>query len=161
MKLRNATMADAEALLAIYNHEVEHSTSTFDLQPRTLTQQQAWLRDRLGALGVVVAEHDDRVVGFASLSPYRDRPAYTTTVENSVYVDRSARRLGIGKALLSELIEMARGRGFHTIIAFISSTEEASANLHRACGFEVTGRQREVGRKFGRWLDVTVMQYML
>ena len=80
MKLRNATMADAESLLAIYNHEVEHSTATFDLKPRSLAQQQAWLRDRLGALGVVVAEHEGRVVGFASLSPYRDRPAYNLSL---------------------------------------------------------------------------------
>ena len=161
MKLRNATLADAEALMSIYNHEVEHSTATFDLAPRSLEQQRTWLSERLGALGVIVAEHEGRVVGFASLSPYRDRPAYNTTVENSIYVVASARGLGVGKGLLTELIEMARSRGFHTIIAFISSTEDASANLHLSCGFEVTGRQREVGRKFGKWLDVTVMQYML
>ncbi|MGB1630075.1 MAG: GNAT family N-acetyltransferase, partial [Acidimicrobiales bacterium] len=73
MKIRNATVGDAERLMSIYNHEVEHSTATFDLVPRTLDEQRAWITDRLGALGVIVAEHDGRVVGFASLSPYRNR----------------------------------------------------------------------------------------
>ena len=121
MKLRNATLADAEALMSIYNHEVEHSTATFDLAPRSLEQQRTWLSERLGALGVIVAEHEGRGVGFASLSPYRDRPAYNTTVENSIYVDASARGLGVGKALLTELIEMARSRGFHTKAQKLSS----------------------------------------
>ncbi|MGB1504390.1 MAG: GNAT family N-acetyltransferase [Acidimicrobiales bacterium] len=161
MKIRNATVGDAERLMSIYNHEVEHSTATFDLVPRTLDEQRAWITDRLGALGVIVAEHDGRVVGFASLSPYRNRPAYNTSVENSIYVDEAARGLGVGKALLTELVDMARARGFHTILAFIASTEQASEALHRSCGFEVTGRHKEVGRKFGRWLDVTVMQKML
>ena len=161
MEIRNATIADAERLMAIYNYEVEHSTATFDLVPRTLGEQRAWITERLGALGVIVAEHEGRVVGFASLSPYRNRPAYNTSVENSIYVDEAARGLGVGKALLQELIEMARARGFHTILAFIASSEQASEALHLSCGFEVTGRQKEVGRKFGRWLDVTVMQKML
>ena len=161
MDIRHARIDDAEALRAIYNHEVEHSTATFDLVPRTLEAQQAWIREREGALGVVVAEHEGQVVGFASLSPYRTKPAYNTTVEDSVYVDREARGLGAGKALLSEVVTMAEVRGFHTIIAHISDPEGASIALHRACGFSVVGIQREVGRKFGRWLDVTVMQKML
>ena len=161
MDIRHATVADAEALRRIYNHEVEHTTATFDLVPRTLEEQEAWIRDREGALGVVVAEHDGHVVGFASLSPYRPKPAYNTTVEDSVYVDREARGLGAGKALLAEVVAMAEARGFHTIIAHISDPDGASVALHRACGFTVVGIQKEVGRKFGRWLDVTVMQRML
>ena len=161
MEIRLATVADAEALRTIYNHEVEHSTATFDLVPRTLEAQQTWIREREGALGVVVAEHDGVVVGFASLSPYRSKPAYNTTVEDSIYVDREARGLGAGKALLNEVITMASTRGFHTIIAHISDPDGASVALHRTCGFTVVGIQKEVGRKFGRWLDVVVMQRML
>ena len=161
MEIRLATVADAEALRTIYNHEVEHSTATFDLVPRTLKEQQTWIREREGALGVVVAEHDGVVVGFASLSPYRSTPAYNTTVEDSIYVDREARGLGAGKALLNEVITMASTRGFHTIIAHISDPDGASVALHRTCGFTVVGIQKEVGRKFGRWLDVVVMQRML
>ena len=161
MDIRVATLADAEAVRSIYNHEVEHGTATFDLVPRTLEEQQAWIRERAGALGVVVAEHEGRVIGFASLSPYRSKPAYNTTVEDSVYVDRDARGLGAGKALLTEVIGMAEARGFHTIVAHISDPEGASVALHRACGFTIVGVQKEVGRKFGRWLDVVLMQRML
>lgn len=161
VKLRQATVRDAEALRTIYNHEVENTTVTFDLEPRTLEEQQAWIAERQGALGVVVAEIDGDVVGFASLSPYRPRPAYRATVENSIYVGESARGQGVGRALMDELIDLARARGFHTILAHITGDHEASIALHHACGFEIVGVQREVGRKFGRWLDVTVMQKML
>jgi phosphinothricin acetyltransferase len=161
MDLRSATTDDAEALRTIYNREVLETTHTFDLEPRTLEQQEEWIRERDGALGVVVAEVDDVVVGFASLSPYRPRPAYRTSVENSVYVAESARGTGVGRALLEEVIEVATGRGFHTIIARISGGHEASIGLHHACGFQVIGTEQEVGRKFGKWLDVVVMQRML
>ncbi len=161
MLLRHATVADADVLRLIYNHEVENTTVTFDLVPRTLAQQQQWIRDREGALGVIVAEISGQVAGFASLSPYRDRPAYNTTVEDSIYVASTARGSGVGKALLNELIVMAEARGFHTILAHIAGGHEASIALHSACGFELTGVQREVGRKLGRWLDLTVMQRML
>jgi len=160
MRLRLGTVADAEALRAIYNREVLETTNTFDLEPRTLEEQQDWIREREGALGVVVAEIDGEVAGFASLSPYRHRAAYRTSVENSIYVAASARGTGVGRALMDELIDVATKRGFHTIIAHISGNE-ASIALHHSCGFQVVGTEREVGRKFGKWLDVVVMQRML
>ena len=159
--IRLATVADAEATRRIYNHEVEHTTHTFDLVPRSLEDQQAWLRDREGALGVVVAEVGGDVLGFASLSEYRPRAAYRTSVESSVYVDSSARGRGIGQRLMQELVGLAEARGFHTMIARIADAQEASIGLHRAVGFEIVGTEREVGRKFGGWLDVVVMQRML
>lgn len=161
MELRLGTVADAEALRTIYNREVLETTHTFDLEPRTLEEQEAWIREREGALGVVVAEIDGEVAGFASLSPYRPRAAYRTSVENSVYVAETARGTGVGRALMEELIDVATKRGFHTIIARISGGHEASVGLHHSCGFHVVGTEREVGRKFGRWLDVIVMQRML
>lgn len=161
MELRLGTVADAEALRTIYNREVLETTHTFDLEPRTLEEQETWIREREGALGVVVAEIDGEVAGFASLSPYRPRAAYRTSVENSVYVAETARGTGVGRALMEELIDVATKRGFHTIIARISGGHEASVGLHHSCGFHVVGTEREVGRKFGRWLDVIVMQRML
>ena len=161
MVIRLATVADAEAIRQIYNHEVEHTTHTFDLVPRTLEVQKAWLLDREGALGVVVAETGGDVVGFASLSEYRPRAAYRTSVESSVYVDESVRGQGIGQRLMQELVQLAEARGFHTMIARIAGGREASVGLHRAVGFEIVGTEREVGRKFGGWLDVVVMQRML
>jgi L-amino acid N-acyltransferase YncA len=101
------------------------------------------------------------VVGFGSLSPFRDRAAYATTVEDSLYVDQTWRGRGVGRILLDELLALALARGFHAVIARISGENEPSIALHRACGFAMVGVEREVGRKFGRWIDVAVMQRML
>ena len=161
MDLRLATTDDAEAIRAIYNLEVTTSTVTFDLVPRTSEEQLAWQRSRTGAHAVLVAEVGGIVAGFGSLSPWRDRPAYSTTVEDSVYIHRDHQRAGIGKALLMRLVEVATAHGFHACMARIVGGHEASTALHEACGFEVVGVEREVGRKFNRWLDVVLMERML
>jgi phosphinothricin acetyltransferase len=161
VKVRLAEFDDAASVRRIYNHEVENSTVTFDLVPRSLEEQQDWLLQRAGAFGVLVAEMDGQVVGFASLSEYRTRPAYRTTVEDSIYVDQSARGNGVGSALLRELVELARARGFHSMIGRIVGGHEASIAMHQAAGFEIVGTEREVGRKFGRWLDVVLVQLLL
>lgn len=161
MRTRLATLADAEAIRGIYNLEVTETTHTFDLVPRTLVDQQEWLISRLGALAVIVAEEQGEVSGFASLSSYRDRPAYRTTVEDSVYVARSHQGRGIGTLLLTDIVEAARSRGFHTVMARIVGGHEASIRLHQSAGFEVVGIEREVGRKFHQWLDVALLQRML
>ena len=158
MIARLATIDDAEATRAIYNVEVTESTVTFDLVPRTLEEQQAWLTARSGAHAVLVAEERGEVIGFASVSPYRDRPAYSTSVEDSVYVRRDQQGKGVGKQLLAELITVATSHGFHTMLARIVGGHDASIALHRAAGFDIVGTEKEVGRKFGRWLDVVVMQ---
>ena len=159
--VRLATADDAEAIQRIYNHEVEHTTHTFDLVPRALEDQQAWLQDRTGALGVLVAEIDGQVVGFSSLSEYRPRAAYRTSVESSVYVDEAVRGRGVGRRLLHDLVDLAKASGFHTMVARVAGGHEASIKLHAAVGFATVGTEREVGRKFGNWLDVVVMQRML
>lgn len=164
--IRLATVDDAAPILEIYNYEVESSTSTFDIVPRTLDGQRAWLAERSGAFAAVVATISNRegnpaVVGFASLSPYKERAAYRTTVENSVYVLREHNGLGIGRTLMDHLIEVARESGFHSIIARIEAGSEASRALHQACGFVLVGIETEVGRKFNRWLSTAVMQLML
>jgi L-amino acid N-acyltransferase YncA len=153
---------DAEALRAIYNPEVLESTVTFDLVPRTLADQLAWIDEHGGGHPAIVAVDDDgKVAGFASLTPYRSRPAYAPTVEDSVYVSRDRRGEGIGRLLLADLVGLARDHGFHSVIARIVGGHEASIALHRACAFEQVGVEREVGRKFGKWLDVVLMQLML
>ena len=161
MELRRATLDDAEAIRAIYNLEVSTSTATFDLVPRTLDEQRAWQADRSGARAVVVAVAGGEVCGFGSLSPWRDRPAYSTTVEDSVYVHRGHQGEGIGRALLVELVATATAHGFHACMARIVGGHEASIALHAACGFDVVGTEREVGRKFGKWLDVVLMERLL
>ncbi len=161
MDLRLATADDAESIRSIYNLEVTTSTVTFDLVPRTLDDQLAWQSVRSGAHAVVVAEIDGFVAGFGSLSPWRDRPAYSTTVEDSIYIHRDHQGVGVGKALLAELITTATAHGFHACMARIVGGHEASIALHHSCGFEVVGTEREVGRKFNRWLDVVLMERML
>ena len=160
--IRLAAIADAVAIAEIYNREVMQSTATFDLVPRTIEQQQEWLAARSGAFAAIVAvDEARRVVGFASLSPYKERAAYRTTVEDSVYVHQDFTARGIGKALLGRLVEVARESGFHSMIGRIEASGEASRALHASCGFELVGIEREVGRKFNRWLSVAVMQLML
>src|SRR5262249_38800986 len=110
---------------------------------------------------LVAVEGDGDVVGFASLSPYRPRPAYTPTVEDSVYVARDRRGAGVGRLLLGTLVELACDHGFHSVVARIVGGHDASIRLHTECGFATVGVEREVGRKFGKWLDVVVMQRML
>ena len=159
--LRAATLDDAEAIARIYNHEVTNTVSTFDLVPRSLEQQRNWLQQRSGAFSAIVACIDDEVIGFGSLSPYKERAAYSTTVEDSVYVDRAHGGRGVGRVVLNELVRIARDSGFHSVIARIEATGTASRALHAACGFELVGVERQVGRKFNRWLDVAVMQIVL
>jgi L-amino acid N-acyltransferase YncA len=162
MTVRLAEVGDAEAIRTIYNTEVRTATSTFDLVPRSLVDQEQWLAARSGAFSALVAADDDgRVLGFGSLSPYKERAAYRTTVEDSVYVDPARQGGGIGTALLTRLVEIARSSGFHTVIARIEASGAASRALHARCGFELVGIEREVGRKFNRWLDVAVMQLLL
>lgn len=162
VKCRLATMDDAEAIRAIYNREVLGSTVTFDLVPRTLEDQLAWLDEHSGAHPAVVAVGEEgRVCGFGSLSPYRPRPAYRTTVEDSVYVDPAYQGHGVGRAILIELLQLGAAHGFHAVIGRIVGGHQASIGLHRACGFEQIGVEREVGRKFGKWLDVVLMQHLI
>jgi len=166
LTLRLATAPDAEQIRAIYNHEVMHTVATFDLVPRTLAEQQEWLAARSGAFAAIVAvdpgaEAGDDIVGFGSLSAYKDRAAYRTSVENSVYVRRDRQGQGVGTALLDQLLRIAANSGFHAVFARINAAGEASIALHRRCGFELVGIEREVGRKFSRWHDVALMQRLL
>jgi phosphinothricin acetyltransferase len=163
---------DAEALMTIYNVEVVETTVTFDLVPRSLEDQVAWIQDHLGAHPAIVAVDEESatgvrgargeiILGFAAIGPYRSRAAYATTVEDSVYVDRSARGRGVGRLLLEDLLDLSSKGGFHSVIARIVGENEPSIELHRRCGFVDIGIEREVGRKHGRWLDVVELQILL
>ncbi len=162
MRVRLASLDDAEAIRTIYNREVTGSTVTFDLVPRTLDDQVDWLRAHSGAHPAVVVETDTGLIaGFGSLSPYRSRPAYSTSVENSVYVHHDFRSRGVGRLVLVDLVRLAADHGFHAMMARIVGGHEASIALHEGCGFELVGIEREVGRKFGKWLDVALMQRLV
>jgi L-amino acid N-acyltransferase YncA len=162
MEVRLARLEDGEGIRAIYNLEVTESTVTFDLIPRSAAQQEDWLVHHGGAHpAVVAAGPEGEVLGFGALSPYRSRPAYATTVEDSVYVRRDVQGRGVGRAILDELVNLATSHGFHAVMARIVEDIHTSIRLHRGCGFQLVGVEREVGRKFGRWLDVVVMERLL
>ena len=168
IRTRPVTPADAEVIRNIYNLEVVESTVTMDLVPRTIEAQIDWIRAHSGVYGAIVATDDDpvnhaveRVLGFASLSPWRSKAAYSTSVENSVYVDRDHQNRGIGRILLDDVLRVAQDSGFHACFARIMAGHEASIRLHASRGFDQVGTEREVARKFGRWIDITVMQKLL
>ena len=161
ISISHAEERDAEAIRSIYNYEVEHETATFDLVPRSLEDQLEWQRARTGAFCAYVAELDGEVVGFGALSPYKERAAYRTSVEDSVYVRRDLGRQGIGRAMLSHLLEAAKNGGFHAVMARITTLSEGSIALHEALGFQLVGIERQIGRKFNKWLDVALMQCLL
>ena len=171
MRTRLVEVEDAPALMAIYNPEVLETTVTFDLVARTLAEQEAWILAHRATHPCLVAlnEEDEigeegargeRILGFALVSPFRDRPAYATTVENSVYVHRGARGRGVGERLLRELIALASESGYHALIARIVGENDSSIRLHEKCGFSLVGTEIEVGRKHGQWLDVVEYQYV-
>jgi L-amino acid N-acyltransferase YncA len=173
MHIRLAAPEDAEAIRAIYNVEVLGSTNTFDMVARTKEEQEAWLLGHRGVHPAIVAVeagppaggtvggNGEIVLGFGSLSAFRERSGYAATAENSVYVDRSQRGRGVGRALLAELLTLAAAHGFHSVIARIAGHNETSIGLHRAAGFELVGVEREVGRKHRQWLDVVELQRLL
>jgi L-amino acid N-acyltransferase len=162
VSVRLVERRDAEAIRVIYNVEVAESTVTFDMVPRTLDEQVEWIDDHSGGHPAIVAvDPDGSVIGFGSLSPWRERPAYAGSVEDSVYVHRDHRGRGVGRLLLEELVRLGRDHGFHTVIARIVGGHEASIALHAVCGFDQVGVEREVGRKFKQWLDVVLMQRIL
>jgi L-amino acid N-acyltransferase len=161
MRVRLATLDDAEAIRAIYNPEVLESTVTFDLVPRSLEDQQAWIDAHSGTYPAIVAEAEGDICGFGSLTAYKERPAYRTSVEDSVYVHRGFQGRGVGNLLLTSLVNLAADHGFHAMFARIVGGHDASIRLHQKCGFEIVGVEKEVGRKFGQWLDVVIMQRLV
>lgn len=161
MHIREALPSDSEAIRLIYNYEVLNSVSTLDLIPRSKEAQAEWMSEHSGIHAAIVVEIDKEVVAFASISPYRPRPGYSSTVENSIYVHQNYRGQKIGSSLLGALVDTAKDLGFHSCMARVVATQSASIELHRKCGFNLVGIEREVGRKFGQWIDVALMQRML
>ncbi len=159
MKIRDVRESDAEAVHAIYAHHVLHGTASYDIEPPSLDEIRDKMRWILGeGWPFLVAESEDRVVGYAYATQFRDRAAYRFTCENSIYVHPDRMRRGIGKALLQALVQRSSEHGFRTMIAVIGGAEPASVSLHAACGFAEVGRLQAVGWKQDRWLDSVYMQ---
>jgi L-amino acid N-acyltransferase YncA len=162
-EIRPATAADLPFVTKIYEHAVLHGTATFELTPPDLAEI-AGRFDALidGGFPYVVADLDGRVVGYAYAGPYRPRPAYRFTVENSVYLEPAIHRRGIGLRLMQRLIGDCEALGFRQMIAVIGDSANAgSIGVHVRCGFQMIGTHPNVGFKFGRWLDTVMMQRAL
>jgi L-amino acid N-acyltransferase YncA len=160
VRIRSAMPCDIAVITRIYAHAVCHGTASFEITPPDEPEMaRRYERLRAGAYPYLVAEQDGEIAGYAYAGPYRDRPAYRWSVEDSIYVAPQALRRGIGRALLDALIQHAESAGFRQMLAVIGdSANTASIELHRAAGFRLVGTFGHVGFKFGRWLDSVLMQ---
>lgn len=161
MRFRPATEADVPVINAIYNDVIRNSVASFHLRELGDDYRQRWLAERGPRYPVIIAEQDNRVVAWGCLTQWSEREAYDASCENSIFVADGVRGQGVGKALLTELIRLAREHGMHTILARMSDGVEASIALHESLGYKRIGTMKEVGRKFGRLIDVHIYQLML
>ncbi|WP_459963561.1 N-acetyltransferase family protein [Nocardia sp. IFM 10818] len=159
MLVRDARENDLPEILAIHNHAIAETTAIWDTEPADLAERHAWFEARHAAgYPILVAEIDGQVAGYASYGQFRPKSGYRFSVENSVYVADRFHRRGVATALMTELLARARGGEVHTMIAAIESSNATSIALHEKFGFRVVGQLPEVGLKFGRWMDLTLMQ---
>lgn len=159
--IRPATISDLQTITDIYNEAILNTTATFDTETKTAEQQKGWFNNHDEKHPIVVAEENGTVIGWASLSKWSDRCAYDSTAEVSVYVHHEHRNKGIGKQLMQTLIAEAKQAGLHTLIARITQNNDNSIHIHQSFGFDHAGVLREVGKKFGKYLDVHMMQKVL
>ena len=161
IRIRYAVPGDAEAITEIYNEAILTTTSTFDTEPQSVEERKSWLLSHGPTRPIFVAEYRREIVGWGSLSKWSERPAYSGTAETSFYVREEYRGRGIGRLLKQATIDEARKLGFHTLLARVAEGSEASLHLNESLGFTRVGTMKEVGHKFGRHLDVHLLQIML
>lgn len=158
LTIRKAGINDLAAITDIYNEAISNTTATFDTSQKSMEEQTAWFNKHGSRYPVLVAVEDKNIKGWASLSAWSDRYAYADTAEASIYVKAGERGKGVGRRLSEEIIKAGREAGLHTLILRIGSGNDASIRLAESMGFEHIGVMREVGKKFGRLLDVYLMQ---
>jgi phosphinothricin acetyltransferase len=161
IRIRRAEPADARAIADIYNEAILTTTATFDTEPKSVEERTEWLESHDERHPVLVAVLDGRVVGWASLTRWSERHAYDDTAETSFYVHSAHRGRGIGRKLKEAIVEQARRLKYHTLIARVAEGSSESIHLNESAGFVHVGTLKEVGRKFGKLLDVHIMQKML
>ncbi len=161
IQIRQALPVDVEAITAIYNEAILTTTATFDTEPKTTAERLEWFNAHDERHPVLVAVVEGTIVGWASLSKWSDRPAYDGTAETSFYVQSKYRGRGIGRMLKEAIIEEARRLHFHTLIARVAEGSQESLHLNESAGFVHIGTMKQVGRKFGKLLDVHILQKML
>jgi L-amino acid N-acyltransferase YncA len=158
--IRPATPEDLPAITEIYNQAVAHTVATFDTEEKSVEDRRAWFGQHGPNHPVFVAESNGTIAGWAALSPWSNRPAYAGTAEGSIYVREGCQGEGLGRRLSETIITAGREAGLHTLIARIAEGNDASLHLAESMGFQHIGVMKEVGFKFGRWLNVVMMQLM-
>jgi L-amino acid N-acyltransferase YncA len=158
LTIRQATFEDLGQITEIYNDAIQKTTATFDIEPKTLEEQETWFATHDSRHPVLIADEDGLIVAWTSLSQWSDRFAYSATAEISLYVKEEYRGKGIGKELMKAIIREGEAAGLHTVIARIADGNEISIDLCKSVGFQNIGTMREVGKKFGKLLDVHLMQ---
>ena len=156
--IRKATIDDIKDITSIYNEAILKTVATFDTEIKSIDEQKSWFKSHSLKNPIIVAEYNGNIAGWASLSLWSDRCAYSDTAEISVYVKEKYQKKGIGKKLMQEIVKDGEKSGLHTIIARITSGNELSVKLHKSVGFEHIGIMKECGNKFGKRLDVYLMQ---
>ncbi|QFP76762.1 GNAT family N-acetyltransferase [Deinococcus sp. AJ005] len=160
--VRPATRADIPATLEIYNYAVWHTTASYDLEPVSLTTRLAWFdHKRAAGWPILVLEDADEIIGWATYGPFREKPGYAGTVQHSVYIRDGLRGAGLGTLLMTALIEDASTRGFHVMVGGVAADNAGSLAFHARLGFVQVAHFRQVGRKFGRWLDLAFVELLL
>jgi len=158
IKIRRAKLKDLDEITEIYNEAILKTVATFDTEIKSLEEQKIWFKDHGPKNPIIVAEHEGIIVGWASLSKWSDRCAYSDTAEISLYVKEKYQSKGIGKKLMESIIKDGKNAGIHSVIARITEGNKVSVHLHESAGFKRIGVMKEVGIKFGKRLDVYLME---
>ena len=158
VKIREATLKDLKDITEIYNHAILHTVATFDTEIKTVEEQKKWFKEHDSKNPILVAELNNEIIGFASLSKYSTRCAYSDTAEISIYVKEKYQGTSIGKKLIKEIVDAGEKTGIHAIISRIAEGNKISIHLHDIVGFKHVGIYKEVGYKFGKRLDVYLME---
>ncbi|MDG5471865.1 GNAT family N-acetyltransferase [Jeotgalibacillus sp. ET6] len=161
VSIREASQQDLTEMAAIYNQAIEETVATFDLRRQTLEERQTWFEKYGGRHPLIVAELNGRIAGYSSLSPFRDKEAYSNTVELSIYISPDFQGKGIGNLLMKEILQRAASQDHHVVIGGITGGNAASVRLHEKFGFEFAGCFKEVGYKFNQWQDVHFYQLII
>ncbi len=160
MNIRRATLEDAQAIATIYNQAIEFTTASFDTELKSADNRREWLLQHNDKYPVVVAELDGLVIGFASMTRWSDRAAYDDTAEISIYILPGYHNRGLGKQLMQAIITAGKEGGLHCVLSRITQGNDKSIHLHEQFGFTTVGVIKEVGSKFGKLLNVTMMQLL-
>ena len=158
LTIRRGTIEDLKNITDIYNEAIEKTVATFDTEKKTLDQQRIWFNEHGKNNPIIVAEQKGIIVGWSALSKYSTRCAYSNTAEISLYVKEKYQGKGLGRKLIDAIIQEGEKTNIHAVLARITEGNEVSVHLHKSVGFENIGTMKEVGNKFGKLLDVHLMQ---